>query len=266
MEAKNLVARLVKLAKTSKNSQPSIHTPARPSLPACPECGGLGFFKSDKPPGHAKFGQVERCENEIHGDEQLHRLSEISKIPVHFLGRNLWDISRSPENREMILAAFEMRAFPFGFLYLWGGPGNAKSEVLISLCNHFNQTGRTAVYIKFKKILDWIKESFSERKKRERDPFANDGYIDRFNRLASAPVLAIDEMDKARMTEFAEEFRFDFLDDRSIQALAGQTITLFAGNDDPAKFPSPVWDRLRDGRFRVIENRAGSARPNMRRE
>ena len=223
------------------------------------------MLRLDVPLSHPQFGKAQACDGETHAPERLKRLSSISKIPLPFLNRQLDDIRQNPGNAEMLIAARGMIDDPFGFLYIWGGPGNAKSEVLIALCNHFNENGRTAVYIKFKKILDFMKDSFSEKRKRERDPFANDGYIDRFNRLVSAPVLAIDEMDKAKMTEFAEEFRFDFLDDRYMQAQAGETITLFAGNDDPKKFPSAVWDRLRDGRFKVVENTAGSARPKMRR-
>jgi len=77
--------------------------------------------------------------------------------------------------------------------------------------------------------------------------------------------LAIDEMDKARTTEFSAEFRFQFLDECYRQAIRGETMIVFAGNMPPDELPLPLFDRIRDGRFRIVENVAGSARPGMRR-
>lgn len=184
------------------------------------------------------------------------------------LDRKLSDIRPSPGNQAMLDAARAMIDNPRGWLYVWGGPGNAKTEILLALVNHFNQAGRgPAVYTKFTKIIDHMRDSYSEKKKRAFDPFADMGYIERFQRLVQVPVLAIDEMDKVfRETELAQEFRFDFLDDRYMQALSGETITIFAGNKDPRTFPGVIWDRIRDGRFKIIHNTQPSARENMRNE
>jgi chromosomal replication initiation ATPase DnaA len=194
------------------------------------------------------------------------RLSQISKLPEAFLSKTLDNIAPNEHNAEMLEAARAMMAEPFGWLYIWGGEGSAKTDVLIALVNHFNQNGRTAIYTKFTKIVDYMRDAYSEKKKRALDPFADEGYVERFKRLVQIPVLAIDEMDKVfRETDLAQEFRFDFLDDRYMQALAGETITIFVGNRDPATFPSVLWDRFRDGRFRVVRNEQPSARPKMRR-
>ena len=119
------------------------------------------------------------------------------------------------------------------------------------------------MYCKFSALLNWMRESFREQAARDKDPDRNLGYIDRFERLKAIKFLAIDEVDKIRETGFADEFRFDFLDERYQQAIRGETVTVFASNSDPSTFPEPIYDRLRDGRFQIVENHTPSARPAM---
>lgn len=174
----------------------------------------------------------------------------------------------------MLSAAHELLAEPQGWLYLYGGPGNAKTVGLKALVNELAARGYTARYIKFTRLLNFMREAYSERDARRRyiakatprDEWEIGGYEARFQRILSIPVLAIDEFDKGRLTDFAEEFRFDFLDERYDQALKGQTVTLFASNSPPTVWPSPIASRLGDGRFRVVQVTAGDARPVMSRE
>ncbi len=163
---------------------------------------------------------------------------------------------------------------PFGWLYIWGGSGNAKSIALRAMCNHLSLKGYTpTVYIKFSRLAQLMRDAYSERTSRQQqfqkgvspDAITNLGYLDRFERLLQIKVLAIEEFDKARVTDFANEFRFDFLDDRYEQALQGETITLFAANSNPLELPQPLRSRIEDGRFRVVENTAGDARPDAQR-
>jgi DNA replication protein DnaC len=193
-------------------------------------------------------------------------MAKVSNMLPAELNRSLKDINPMDGNRAMLAAARKMVSDPFGWLYIWGGPGNAKSEVLIAIVNELNRTGNgPAVYTKFTSLIEFMRDAYSERKKKDSDPDVDMGYIARFERLKAVKVLAIDEMDKARETPFMQDFRFDFLDERYRAALAGQTITLFASNENPATLPEAAWDRVRDGRFKVVENTAPSARPKMRR-
>ena len=165
----------------------------------------------------------------------------------------------------MITAAKKKIETPGGWLYIWGPPGNAKSEALIAIVNEANERGNgPAMYVKFSQIIQHMRDAFLERDRQVKQPGASMGYVDRFNELLAIPVLCIDEMDKARQTEFADEFRFDFLDERYRQGIHGKTTTVFASNTDPAELPMPIYDRIRDGRFLIVYNPAPSARPAMR--
>lgn len=225
---------------------------------SCPDCGGLGFFRLDVPPGHRDFGKAIPCDNPFHTPERLNRLAALSNLNAGDLARCLNDIRGDEHNRPMLQAAREMITAPYGWLYIWGGPGNAKTEVLISVVNEVNAAGKgPAMYCTFTDLVNWVREAFRDN--------ADDGYIGRFRKVLGIKLLAIDEMDKARSTEFADEFRFHFLDERYRQAIRGETALVFASNTDPKLLPLPLWDRVRDGRFKIVHNTAPSARPVMRR-
>lgn len=231
-------------------------------------CKGLGFIRHDVPVGHPEFGKAFPCGHPSHSGERMERVIKVSGLTDKDLKRRLRDIKPNPGNQAMLQAAREMIDNPEGWLYVWGGPGNAKSEVLIGIVNELRLKGKVILYTKFSRIIEYMREAFSEHQQRDKyGPEASSlGYVDRFERLKAIQVLAIDEMDKVRSTPFADEFCFDFLDERYRQAIRGETVTIFASNADPAEFPPAIYDRLRDGRFKMIHNTASSARPYMKRE
>lgn len=245
-------------AQTLKENPPTTLIPDKPSPPVCPNCAGAGWFRLDVPVGDPQFGKPIRCEHPIHDPERLSHLKKISHLGERELKVTLSDISKNDDNHEMLTAAKWMTADPWGWLYIWGGPGNAKTEVLIAIVNELNRRGQgPAMYTSLSTILDWMRQAYG--------PLAKDDYLARFDKLRQIKVLAIDEMDKPRSTEWAEEFRFNFLDDRYRSALNGETITLFAGNTNPASFGDVLFDRIRDGRFKIVFNGQSSARPHMQR-
>jgi DNA replication protein DnaC len=247
-----------------------IPTPEKPLLQTaepCPMCNGAGFFRLDVPVGHPQFGKPQRCDHPSHNGERVERVAKMSGLDKADMKKRLKDIKLNPGNRDMLEAAQEIIAGEYGLLFIWGGPGNAKSEALISIANELRLRGKATLYTKLSRVIEYMREAYSELKQRESfGPEAgNLGYIDRFERLKKIQVLAIDEMDKIRSTPFAEEFCFDFLDERYNSALRGESVTVFASNTDPAEFPPAIYDRLRDGRFKIVHNTAASARPRMKR-
>jgi len=230
-------------------------------------------------PDDRRFGKPIPCDGPFHTPARLARLAALSNLSTGDLTRRLTDIEEMhytrkakavdddgkeiwvnvlESNRAMLQAAHKMISDPFGWLYIHGGPGNAKSEVLISIVNEANSAGNgPAMYVTFSHLVNWVREA--------NKPGVAEDYIERFDRLLNVKMLAVDEMDKARSTEFADEFRFQFLDERYRQAIRGETQMIFASNSNPDTLPIPLWDRIRDGRFMIVENTAPSARPKMRR-
>ena len=270
------IAESRKNALTSKRGQPTTSTRAEtvsPPLPTnCPDCGGQGFVGYDGvQPGHVLFGKIEPCQNETyHGADRLRRMAKISGLRPQDLNRRLDDINPAEGNEQMLSAARRMIADPRGWLYIHGGPGNAKSEVLKAIVNELNATGQgPAIYLKFSQLLNWMRDAYAEKSNRRRQlsqgvnvgDLENLSYLDRFNRVKAIKGLALDEVDKARMTEFAEEFRFDFFDERYLDAVNGEGWTLFASQTPPSEMPDPLASRFSE--FEIVHNAAGDARPSL---
>ncbi|MCP4540735.1 MAG: AAA family ATPase [Chloroflexi bacterium] len=145
---------------------------------------------------------------------------------------------------------------PWGFLTLHGTYGNAKTLILQAVVNEFRERrGVTGVYVKMRDLLNYVRAGYA--------PGAQEDALARYERLKAVPVLAIDEIDAAKMTDFAYEFRAAFLDDRYRLAVACRAHTLFAMNGEPSELPGDLYDRMRDGRFVVFHNRDASMRPVM---
>lgn len=246
----------------------TILMPGLASAQTCPDCNGAGFFRHDVPVGHKDFGRLMPCDNPIHTSARLHRLAGLSNLMPAETRKRIKDIKPNTHNGEIVKAAKEMVKNPCGWwLYIYGKAGNAKSDILIAVCNELNILGVDALYIEFTRLLNWISEAYTERDTRNKyatkEGILPDsmGYQARLDRIAAFPVIAIDEFDKARMTDFREEFLFEFLNLRWRQAAAGKSATLFASQTAPIDWADPIRSRIQDGRFRVIHNLAGDARP-----
>lgn len=246
---------------TSTTSPILTSTPAKPSPPPeplCPTCNTpaeVGLFRVDVPPGHPQFGKPIQCDDPFHAEARAKRLAAVSNLGPEDVKRRLSDIQPEAGNRDALSAARASIERGYGWLYIWGGPGNAKSEILKAMVNQINEAGQgPAVYTTLGTILDHIRQGY----------VMND-YLERYQRLVDSPVLAVDEMDKIKNSDWVEEFRFKFLDARYTSAVNKQTLTVFAGQKHPKSiFDDPVYDRFRDGRFCIVENKAQSARPGMR--
>lgn len=228
----------------------------------CPTChnpAAGGWFRRDVPVSHPDFGKLLRCPDSFHGEVRAQRLQQVSQLGPEDVKRRLTDIRRNQGNAAMLDAAQELISRGYGWLYIWGGPGNAKSEVLKAIVNQLNEAGRApAIYSTLGNILDYIRQTFSKN-----GSVISEDFLTRFERLKNAPVLAIDEMDKPNESDWMMDFRFHFLDARYMSAINRQTVTVFAGNKNPVGMGDVLYDRISDGRFAVTYNGSPSARRGM---
>jgi len=208
-----------------------------------------------------QFGKPVRCDHPSHHPEEVARLSAMSGLDEADLGIRLTNIVVAPGNQAMVNACREFIAEPKGWLYIHGTFGNAKSVALMAIINELNERRLgPATYCNLSEIIDWVKESFSKKEQMDEKSLS---YTQRFDKLKAIPVLAIDEMSAISETEWVLEFQHKFLDHRYRQAIRGETVTVFAGNEHPQALPGAIWDRVRDGRFQIVENTEPSSRPVM---
>ncbi len=209
------------------------------------------------PVGDPKWGKLEKCEDSFHSKIVNQRLQKVSQMGQQDIKRKLSDIKVNDKNKQMIEESHNIIKQGYGWLYIWGGPGNAKSEALKAIVNAFNKSNRgPAVYTSLGSILDYMRLTMSNSNNLE--------YFDEFNRLKDVRILAIDEMDKPKESDWMQDFRFHFLDSRYTSACNKDTVTIFAGNKNPKFFGEVLYDRIREGKFKIVHNSAPSARKQMK--
>jgi len=226
----------------------------------CPECRGLGFLRAGVPVGHPDFGKFIPCHckaNEYQA-RKIARLSKISGLLPEEMAITINDAAlRGSDTDKMVTVARQFVAEPGGFLTLWGGYGNGKTLVLMAIVNELREKrGLVGAYVRFVDLINYVRAGMDTKIGGDRE---------RYDYLKTVDVLAIDEVDKARMTDYAYEFRTAFLDDRYRLATTRRAHTILAMNTNPADsdFPRDIYDRLRDGRFTIFHNADSSMRPVM---
>ena len=227
---------------------------------ACPACGNTGWIECRDDIGYDGHATMKRCPDPtgVHKAVEIARLARISGLLPEETAVRLDDVAMVGDTARMTKLARKFVAEPWGFLTLWGGYGNGKTLILQAIVNEFRQRrGIVGTYVRMHDLLEYVRAGYS--------PSAKTDARARYERLKSLPVLAIDEFDAARMTDFAYEFRTAFLDDRYRLAVTRRAHTLFAMNCDPAALPGDIYDRLRDGRFVIFHNTDRSMRLEMTR-
>ncbi len=163
------------------------------------------------------------------------------------------DYKRHKNNRAAWDAARSIAANPKGWLTLWGTYGPGKTHLLAATVNACTKHRIAAIYYTLPDLLDKLRGSYGV-----------DGFSGLFDRLVAVRVLALDEVDKVRLTDWAIEKVYQLIDARyrELDRLA----TLFAMNIEPD--PSEdvmgyLFSRMHDYRNQVIEVGGGDARPMM---
>ncbi len=164
-------------------------------------------------------------------------------------------ILRGADTQVMLAQAREFVERPSGFLTLWGGWGNGKTLILQAVVNELRAGGMTAAYVTFKDLIDWVSAGFDDVEDQGTES-------QRFTYVRDAQVLAVDEVDKIRLTEYRQEFRTAFFDWRYRSAIEGDAHTLFAMNCNPMELPGDIYDRLRQ--FEITCNNDPSMRPALK--
>ena len=223
--------------------------------PNCTACGGLGVYSLNVPLGDPRYGKLFDCEcTAAYHAAHLQQISGLNADEQHVM---LGDVIESgPDTAAMLAAARSFVAQPTGILTLWGGPGNAKTLVLQGVVNESTQRNVMAVYVTLYDLINYVRDAFNE----QRDGKYESAYR-RMQRFATARVLAIDEVDKVKATDWTVELETAIFDRRYRDGLARLSGTVLAMNTNPDRLPEWIYSRLSDGRNRIIENRD----PDMRR-
>jgi DNA replication protein DnaC len=148
---------------------------------------------------------------------------------------------------------------PAGILTLWGGVGNGKTTCLQAVVNELIERGVTSVYITAFDLFSHIREAFNSKQE-----VVSESAYNRLMRFEKVRVLALDELDKVRPTDWTLEQLTDLIDKRHRRGLDGTNGTLIAMNTDPALQSDWIASRLMDGRNQVVHNTDADLRPMLK--
>lgn len=152
-------------------------------------------------------------------------------------------ISGRPGTQKSVEAARAFITNPRGFLSIHGNFGNGKTTILMAIVNALVDKGIEARYLTAAALMGYLRESFNKQ--------SNTSDYERLHELAALPVLAIDELDKLRDTEYSRELQQELINRRYREA--GALGTVLAWNGEINALPwGAVTSRLSE--FVVVHN------------
>lgn len=245
-------------AKRVGNSQPLPNADRTPTSdlcdPECDVCGGSGYIRYDVPYTHPLFGKLDLCPNVDRWNLPYARRFGITKDEARKLNWNaIIDVG---DAKIAVRKVKKILARGYGWAYLYGGNGLAKTLLLKVAVAHALKNDTEASYTRMAEIMDHLRAAFD-------DNGGSPASEERLEWWSDIPVLAIDEFDRLRDTEFAQERRFLLMDRRYESALRKESITIMASEVSPSGLESYLSDRIYDGRFEMIGLTGDSLRPGM---
>ncbi len=207
------------------------------------------------PVSDPRFGKLLLCE--CAAPDRAARLQKICGLtPIEQMTRLDDIIEAGPGTAAMLSAARSFLSKPFGFLTLWGHVGTAKTLLLQAIVNESVQRNMTAIYCPMFNLVSYVRDAFN-------DGEGTSAYR-RLVQFADAEVLAIDEVDKLRVSDWTLELETALFDQRYRGGLARKSGTILAMNSDPKLLPEWIYSRLSDGRNQIVQNQDPDLRPLMK--
>lgn len=209
----------------------------------CEICGDQGFYRLDVEIGDPRFGKLIRCSCKgVEDTERLQRLSGLTASERMIKLEHIETYNR-PGTLAMVEHCISFTRHPFGIMTLWGGPGNAKTMALQAVVNHFVNNNTDAVYVTAFDLISYIRAAFQKTKGNDLQVIDDSAYA-RLGKFEHVKLLAIDEFDKVRVTDWVQEQFTDLIDRRYRLAQDEQVGTMIAMNDDPRNLPAWIYSRL----------------------
>jgi len=225
-------------------------------VPKCKICGGMGWLRKDTDDKNdPEFGQIYPCPNRyLKGwDTEMGIAIEEAK----FLN---WDKFIQTNAIKQMRKAYDIvLERGSGWIYIHGEPGNGKTIMAKAAAIYARKKlGFRSRYRKLSEIMNDLRSSYD-------DDFGQIVYQNRLKDWAEVKMLIIDELGRDRKTEFSVQSLSDIMDARYQDAVARQTITVFVSNFSPEEILQQYQiDRVRDGRFEVVQIKGHSVRAGMK--
>jgi len=219
-------------------------------IPDCPICGGLGWVRKAKTDSihDPDFGKIERCPNAkmTYIDPELGIQVEEAK---HIKTEAVKSI------RKVVDGIFEKGC---GWAYIYGQPGNGKTIMVKSA------TIYASLVLSWKARYRRLSELMNDFRSLYDLENGQIAYRDALKTWGSYKWLVVDEIGRDRQTDFSKQTLSELMDRRYQLATSRKGVTIWVSNYKPEEVLEQYQiDRVRDGRFQVVEIKTPSVRPVM---
>jgi DNA replication protein DnaC len=244
----------------NSSTKSGVNGPSIQLQPDCPICNDTGRVRLDVVMTHPMFGKLVLCECKY--AEHVARLQELSRIMPGERNIRLTDINpdAGSDTRVMVEMAKEFLNEPIGIFTICGTTGNAKSTTLLAIVNEMVQARCMAVYVTAFDLFGYVRAAFDNG-----NNVLDESAYERLKKFERVEVLAIDEFDAVRQTDWVTEQIIDLVDTRHRLGLDGLAGTIIAMNKSVDDLPPRVSSRLKDGQNKLCVNRDPDMRPMLQR-
>ncbi len=237
---------------------PKFDKPFVAPAPQCTTCLDVGYISYDYPIHHKRFGKAFPCNNPECAHNMKQKNSILRQCGLSEREREImtWDNLLDDEQaRPTAKKVQKILKRGYGWVYIHGGTGKAKSLILKMATLHYAKIGVKSYYTSLSFALDSLRASYDESN-------SNALLQKRIKRLVEMPLLALDEFDKIKTTDWAREKRAEIMDRRYRKSIHEQTsVTLMASNEAPGFYEPYLQSRIEDGRNLVILMTGKDMRP-----
>lgn len=222
-------------------------------FPNCVKCHGSGSYMVKLENGEERYTT---CHNTLY--KQALNNSKVYGLSPYELNGLEWSVVKDIGNAWKAMEAVRRILLTgYGWLFLWGDHGQAKTLLLKIAIAEVIRYGTESAYTSMVGMMDNFKKAFGLRSGDSPDAES------RIEFWQQIPVLAIDEFNRVKESDWVDERRFALMDTRYTQAIQHESITLIASNTSPEQQDSYLRDRILDGRFEVIELKGPSVRKSI---
>lgn len=238
------------------NIKPSAPAPSREQWncrPDCQICGGFGLIRYDVPPSDSRFGKLLPCPN-LPAESPIFEDHGLTNLERTWTWANVKKRENIGEGIRILKQAIQRG---HGLVYLYGGPGLAKTLLLKIACAEWARSGRGIFHFTpLSVILEDLRTAYDDDEPQR-------ALAEKERKYSRFPLLAIDEVGAQRTTDFSIEKFFKLIDVRHENGTErGENIlTLMAGNVSPKDIDFRIADRLTDTRNAIIRLTGESYRP-----
>lgn len=215
----------------------------------CPRCGEILPLQLQVGPFAGRY--VRRmCECEHHAVKVGSSSRKVSVMdPYTWLGREWADTGLNGKTFATFQRHRQPKAYahaetfaarPVGVLLLFGSYGTGKTHLLAAICNALRTAGTSCLFTTAPKLFSALQVYMK----------SDDGSQRYIARAIHTPLLVLDDIDKAKPSEYREEVYFEIIDERT-KAGRPLAISMNTTEDLPRHIGNAACSRLMTGLIAV---------------